>query len=371
MRTTIKASMTAVLLSSVVLVPAATVVTFATADAVFAKSDKAGGKGGGKSGAAQGKAKGKSGGKSSGKSGGKSASSRGKSGGIGGFFDKLTGKDRKATRTAKASGKPAKGSGMHPSELGNMNGALNANINAVLAHIRNGNTNGPVGGMAALAVANAGAAGAEELIQRDDYFEVIGGQLGDGVTVQDYYDSVFAAREDARDPTLEDAFAALENSDPNDDAAAQAVIGSSAFANEQAYNESLDAAEAAARDSLVDTAIDELGGDSQSFVDIPEGVVDPTDEDRLAADDALNARTDAELAMLDLWNKNPDDSPEISPETEQPLLDKLYERLEGNEDSIADAIGEPDVDEELIEDVVDCEGLEDCADADEMAELTE
>jgi hypothetical protein len=32
---------------------------------------------------------------------------------------------------------------------------MNANINAVLAHVRNGNYHGPIGGLAALAVAEA------------------------------------------------------------------------------------------------------------------------------------------------------------------------------------------------------------------------
>ena len=43
---------------------------------------------------------------------------------------------------------------MHPSNLGKMNGPLNANVNALIAHVKNGNTNGPIGGMAALAVAD-------------------------------------------------------------------------------------------------------------------------------------------------------------------------------------------------------------------------
>jgi len=39
--------------------------------------------------------------------------------------------------------------------LGNINGALNANINAVLARILKCNTNGPVGAVAALVAADA------------------------------------------------------------------------------------------------------------------------------------------------------------------------------------------------------------------------
>lgn len=358
----LKAPLVAVLLSSVVLVPAATVTTFALTDVAHAKSEKAGGNG---------KAKGKSGNRGGAKSAalrskGGNGKAKGKGGGLGGLILKLTGQERKAARSASASAKPAKGSGMHPSELGNMNGALNANMNAILAHIRNGNTNGPIGGMAALAVADSEAAGAEELIIRDDLFALIEGQLGEGGTIDGYYASVQAARDAARDPVLEDAFAALADDDPTNDAAAQATIDASAFDSEQSYLDSLDAAEAAARDPLVDGAIDELGGDSSTFTGLPEGVVDPTDEERLAAEEALDDLTDAELAMLELWNKNPDDTEEITDE-EQALLDKLLARFEGQEDAIAEAIAASGAEDDALADgdPGECLEGEECVPGDE------
>ena len=60
-----------------------------------------------------------------------------------------------------ANGKTAKATGTSASELGKMNGALHASPQAVIAHIKNGQiTNGPVGLMAGLAVADAGVAAA-------------------------------------------------------------------------------------------------------------------------------------------------------------------------------------------------------------------
>jgi len=72
-----------------------------------------------------------------------------------------------AAGAAEARVKPAKATsvaaadGLSPRELGKMNGAMNASINAVLAHIRNGQTSkGPVGALAGLAVADTTAAAA-------------------------------------------------------------------------------------------------------------------------------------------------------------------------------------------------------------------
>ena len=85
--------------------------------------------------------------------GGNSANATSRAGGGGGLsalLDKVTGKDREKkvkvvrkstvsaapTVAAAAPARPAKGSGMHPSELGKMNGALNANVNALIAHLK-------------------------------------------------------------------------------------------------------------------------------------------------------------------------------------------------------------------------------------------
>lgn len=149
----LKRTLTVVLLSSVAVMPAATLALVATADAAMAKSDKAGGKGKGNAAVLAGKSSKSQAGTSRGKSGSRN-------GGIDGLFAKLTGKER---RSASAAAKFPEGS-LHPSQLGNMNGALHANENAILAHIRNGNTNGPVGMMAALAAADYRTADARALL---------------------------------------------------------------------------------------------------------------------------------------------------------------------------------------------------------------
>ena len=177
MKYSMKATLTAVMLSSVALVPAAAVSLMATADVAYAKSDKAGGNGNGNGNAGnRGNSgnNGKSGdraAKSNGKSGDKKSASRGASKSLKSMIRSVTGQDKKATKR-RSSGKVrlAKTDPMHPSNLGNMNGALNANINAVLAHIVNGNTNGPVGHLAALAVANVNAEGAQEIVDLEEDF---------------------------------------------------------------------------------------------------------------------------------------------------------------------------------------------------------
>lgn len=131
---------------------------------------------------AEGKGGGNGGGNGGGGNGGGSKSEKAEKNGK---SEKAT-KTSKATKTKKAAtataatkpakAKPAKAAekkkpasveeppttdtaALHPSELGKMNGALNASPNAILAHIRNGQTtNGPVGLMAGLAVADAAAA---------------------------------------------------------------------------------------------------------------------------------------------------------------------------------------------------------------------
>ncbi|QJF52212.1 hypothetical protein [Roseobacter ponti] len=174
-------SVASLALSVFAVAPAVVVIT---ADTAVAKSDNGNGggnKGNGGGGGAKGKSgdKGKSGAAKSnkGNKGGKSTASRGKAGtkvekslnrlgnkvknGFG-LFDGL----KKNNRTAKASGtKTNRGIEKafdHPSNLGKMNGAINSSPNAKLAHIRNGNFNGPVGVAAAYAVADAQYADAAE-----------------------------------------------------------------------------------------------------------------------------------------------------------------------------------------------------------------
>jgi len=343
MKKTLQASMTAVLLSTVAIVPAVTISVIATADAAYAKSDKGGGNDKGNSGG-NGSDKGNKGGKSAeskskSKSGSKS-SSNGRSsnkGGIGGFFSKLTGQDKKAAR-ATAAPKTAKVSKkldpMHPSNLGNMNGAMNANINAVLAHIKNGNTNGPVGMLAGLAVANVNAEGAQDVLDLNTLFDDLAAALGDGGTVDGYYQSLDAAYEGARNEGVEAALLTLE-SDP-ENLEAQAVLAEAGFADAGEYQQSLSDAREAARDSEIEDAITALGGDPVAETDITE--TPPSDEAVAEAEANLQAQSDAELAILDSWNKNPDATDEITAE-EQALLDKLNERLVAEDAAIRGAIG--------------------------------
>jgi hypothetical protein len=72
--------------------------------------------------------------------------------------------------------------------LGNINGALTANINAALAHMRNGNENGPVGHVAALAAATASAEGGQVLLDRAALFDLLANSsCGSG---EEYYSAI-------------------------------------------------------------------------------------------------------------------------------------------------------------------------------------
>ncbi len=371
MRKTLKASMAAILLSSVALVPASAIVTFASVDAAYAKSDKANGKANGNSSAAQEKTRGKSGASS----GSSSSSNRGSGGGLGRLLDKLTGQDKRSTRSASASGKPAKGSGMHPSELGNMNGALNANINAVLAHIRNGNTNGPVGHLAAIAAAADGAIGAQDILDQELEFLALENALAAANydSIEDYYAALDGVP--GIDPimAIDDAAVALaadsENTDLQD--ALDDALAFAGYTGDMAlddYEADVTGTPGAEQDTNLNVAIAGLGGDATMGEPIMD--VRPAEEDIAGATEALEAQDDAEADILAYWNKNEDDPAVVTAE-EQALLDKLYERLEGNEDAIADAVGEAEVDEEISGDVAECEGVEDCPEVEDIAELIE
>ena len=76
----------------------------------------------------------------------------------------------------------------HSSALGNINGALNANINAVLSHMRNGNENRPVGDVAALAAASASAEGGQVLLDRAALFDVLANSSCG--SVEEYYSAI-------------------------------------------------------------------------------------------------------------------------------------------------------------------------------------
>lgn len=201
-------------------------------------------------------------------------------------------------------------------DLGNMNGALNANMNAVMAHVRNGNTNGPVGALAGLMMADAGlgALNAEDVVARAEawaaYDEEVAAALGDYASVGDYLADRTAEAAygewETRSTEYQDA---LASGDPNTDSLNP---GPAPFNPDFTANSELDA--------LLESP--------------PEGSV--PDDGELAAVDAV---TEAERAVLAEWNKNPDTTDEITTE-ERAVLDSLRARY-SDEDlaEIAEASG--------------------------------
>lgn len=193
-----------------------------------------------------------------------------------------------ATKTKAAD--PAEG--MHPSELGKMNGALNANINAILAHIRNGQTaNGPVGLMAGLAVADAAAAESLE-------------------TLRDLED-------------LADAHAALDGG-----------LTEAGYASLADYLAAHSAGTVTPEDQqLIDSLVADAGGLTEDGTDLATPA--PTDEVLAAAYAEAGAGaagvTEAEEAFVAAWNKEGD------PEE---LLDMARDRLAEYSDEIASTISE-------------------------------
>ncbi len=352
---TLRAALMATTFAAMAIVPAAGIVTLASVDAAHAKggNGNAGGGGGDRgNGGRSSEARGGQGDMARGggrpdwagsggterERGNSTAAARGGSDPVSNFIRGLTGQEKREARAdarpAAPSGasanrraptefapqssiapgkRPSRSSDMHPSELGNMNGALNANINAVLAHIRNGNVNGPVGGLAALAVADAAFAGPDRVVKQ----ETLAALLDENgyVSVQDYLDALNGEPPAEEIPELEDAIAAL--------------------------------------------------GDD---VNITDGwsTWRPTADEVATAKDALPSLTEARLAaeagMLSLWNKNADTDPAtLSPE-ETALLGDLRNRLSGHETEIEQAIRES---QPAGEDEALCEGLEGCEADDE------
>jgi hypothetical protein len=373
MTSTIKAGLLATTMAAVALVPAASVVTLATVDAAYANNGNGngggngngnGGGGGGERGnggsearggqsearGGKGEARGggrpewaggqRNGGENGNRGGGRSESARGGSDPISNFIRNLTGEERREARAQARSearaarqapteyapeasiapGKrPARNSDMHPSELGNMNGALNANINAVLAHIRNGNTNGPVGGLAALAVADAEYAAfvdTNDVLEQEAVAALL--KENDYDSIQAYYDALETDPEAKEIPALDEAIATLgENAN-------------------------------------VEDPVDTWRPDTQTVTDA-----------RTELEELEAARLAAEGNMLSLWNKNGDANPdELTPE-EEALLDDLRGRLVSYETDIEQAVidresGVIPEDPETDEDEASCEGLVGC-----------
>ena len=191
-------------------------------------------------------------------------------------------------KASKAKTKTTVEGELAPNELGKMNGALHANINAVLAHIRNGQTtNGPVGLLAGLAIADSAAAeaagAATEMAGIDAGFDALDAALAESgyAKVEDYV----AAKD--LDPTL--------------------------------ANQDLD-----------------------DLIAAVDGKTRPTEEEIAAAEAAaLKAEqgvTDAETAIGDAWNKNGD---------LDTLLGQLRERLAADEEAIEAALEETETEDDM------------------------
>lgn len=318
MRTPFKTTLAALAVSSLSLSAAATVTTFATTDAVFAKSDKSNSRsseGRGYSSEARGKSgsKGKSthSTRAHGKSGAQSKNS------VESFFAKFTGKDNRPANLER-NAKSAKNdeATFHPSELGNMNGALNANVNAVLAHIRNGNGNGPVGHIAVLAAASASADGAQDVLDRAALFDAI--QSSEYDSLEEYYQALEGVPGNPVDSDIEGA-------DDKDLAAIDA-----GFASYDDYLSQL-AVPPAEPDEDIDQALSKLGVDVIERGDAPADLaLDSSDPLVIDAQNNLASEKEAEDGILAYWNKNP--GGDVDPETgrteaESQLLTELRERF--------------------------------------------
>lgn len=329
---TLKASLTAIMLSSVAAVPVATVAYFATSDATFAKSENSRGGERGKSEEAKSRAKEKSGHRSQAKerSNGKQKVSKAKDG-------------PKAVESEEGV------IVFHPSELGNMNGAMNANINAVLAHIRNGNGNGPVGHLAVLAVMTSKAEGQQDVVDTELAYQELERLLSDGgfASIDEYYDY-----RNGIDPitSIDDAKAVLDGYAEGTPEYDDALIDlNDALGDNFASYEEYEAARSGFKDTegfddSIDLAISGLGGSSDSedgFDDFSESR--PTSDEYNYAVDALEAEDAAEEDILAYWNKNPGgDTPEGEDHTEEEkqLLADLKSRFDGNEGAIESAISD-------------------------------
>lgn len=359
----LKSTLTAILLSSVALVPAATVAVVATADVAHAKSDKAGGNGNGggngNKGGSSSSAKTKSSKSKATSNGGagKSASRRSGTDPISSVIRKLTGQSKKTTAKVKtrtaapkvAKAAPAREKGpMHPSNLGNMNGALNANTNALLAHIRNGNTNGPVGVLAALAVANVNAEGADETLTIEENYEALENLLGDQ-TIEDYLANRNGTGED---PAVEEALSNLDGLTEEDEGYEDAVTALETALGDRTLAEYEEARDGTGGDPEVDAALAAVGGDAEAGT--APTIDRPTEEQVAEAAADMEAQSGAEESVLSYWNKRPD----ADPDADQMLLEKLNERLTAENEAIKDAMG---FEEEPIEAAEELEELDDTA----------
>jgi hypothetical protein len=262
--------------------------------AAFAKNDK--GNGGNGNGGNGGNGNG-NGGNGKGKGSGKGTSANGKSPDASKASTKSAAK--KPSKAAKADAVDAS---LAPRELGKMNGALNASINAITAHIRNGQTtNGPVGLMAGLAIADAAAA---------EVAETTGAVLGLDLA----HDALSAALVDA----------GYVDAEGNPDLAG--YLGTADVPEEVS--------------GPISDAIAAVGGlnEDGSFV-TPAPTEDEVAVAVAAAAEAEADVTAAEDALLGAWNKDGD---------ADALLGMARERLGLYGDEIAAAIAETETEPETV-----------------------
>lgn len=271
------------------------------ASAAYAKGGNGGGGGGNGGGGGASSSKSDKASERGKSSGGKSTSgSKGKSGTK--KKDGAAGKSAAKTKSAKPKQAEAVEASARPKarDMGKMNGALNANINAVLAHIRNGNLNGPVGLLAGLAIADANAASAEAKAA----------ELQD---LADAHDALTTELE-ALDITLEEYLAGEDENGPL-----------------ELTEEEID---------KIDGLIEDVGGVKDGELATTRPTDDEIETAKTEAQGTEQAVTDAEAAIIDAWNKDGD---------EEALLTALRDRLEGHEAEIADAIASTEETEETAE----------------------
>ena len=272
--------------SALALTPVLPVFDFHTGGAAYAeKGGNGGGNGGGKGG---------------GNGGGKSEA-KGNKGGQTAKAETVKTSKANTTKAKPVVAKASKVEGeLAPNELGKMNGAMNANINAVLAHRRNGQTtNGPVGLLAGLAVADATAAAAADavaLVEAGADFDALdaGLEAGGFTSVEEYLQA-------KADGTLtEEQIAAI------------------------------------------DPLVDAVGGTTEDGLALAE--TRPTEEEIAEAEAeaaaAEQAVADAEAAIGEAWNKDGDLGT---------LLTQLRERLAAEQEAIDAAIAETQEAEDLAE----------------------
>ncbi len=361
----IKASLTAILLSSVSLVPAATIALFATTDIVAAKSDNAGGKGGGNGGGNKGgnsaSAKSKSKATASGGGKSKSTSRKKRNDPVGNFLRKVTGQDKKKSRVAKAAPARAKDP-MHPSNFGKMNGPLNANVNALIAHVKNGNTNGPIGGMAALAVAGYAAEGAEDTLALAEKFAELDQTLIDNgyfddegnPDLQAYLDDLEPVPGNGINETIESSLSGDVGALPIEDALRAENNNVQDFASVEEYEAWRDGTDGAEPIADVENLLTNIGDQER-----------PGDDEIDYANDRIEDRTSAEDYMLSIWNKGDGDDTMRS-SAEDDLIQTLYDRIESDGSVLTDAIEEhADLPEPPMDDTASCDLEEGCDEIDD------